>query len=93
MQAADFVIVMMKDMPQSHWPMGRILERYGGSNDVVLIVKMNRASGKMIRPAFKIPLLVLLIQEIVDNLDWLFIFICSLGREDFTSSRTVTLRI
>ena len=45
--------------------MGRILERYEGSNDVVLVVKMNRASGKMIRPA----LLVLLIQEIVANLD------------------------
>ena len=49
--------------------MRRNLERYGGWNDVVLIVKMNRASGKMIRPAFKIALLVLLIQEIVANLD------------------------
>ena len=40
---------MMKDMPRSHWPMGRLLERYGGSNDVLRVVKLNTASGKMIR--------------------------------------------
>ena len=40
---------MMKDMPRSHWPMGRVLERYGGSNDVLRVVKLNTASGKMIR--------------------------------------------
>ena len=36
-------------MPRSHWPMGRLLERYGGSNDVLRVVKLNTASGKMIR--------------------------------------------
>ena len=52
------VIVMMKDMPQSHWLMGRVLETYGGSNDVARVVKLNTASGEMIRPPSKITLLV-----------------------------------
>ena len=48
-KVGDLLIVMMKDMPRSHWPMGRVLERYGGSNDVLRVVKLNTASGKMIR--------------------------------------------
>ena len=32
---------MMKDMTESHWPIGRVLETYGGSNDVVCVVKLN----------------------------------------------------
>ena len=32
---------MMKDMPESHWPIGRVLETHGGSNDVVCVVKLN----------------------------------------------------
>ena len=48
---------MMKDMPLSHWPMGRVLEMYGVSNDVVDDMKLNTASSEMIRPASKIALL------------------------------------
>ena len=40
---------------------GKILETYGGSNDVVRVVKLNTASGEsdraIIRPASKIALL------------------------------------
>ena len=32
---------MMKDMTESHWPIGRVLETYGGSNDVVCVMKLN----------------------------------------------------
>ena len=74
----DVVIVMMKDMPRSHWPMRRVSGTYGGSNDVLRVVKLNTASGKMVRPASKIPLLEA-------NLDWLFVRIRLLGREDVTS--------
>ena len=28
-------------MTESHWPIGRVLETYGGSNDVVCVVKLN----------------------------------------------------
>ena len=56
-KVGDLVIVMMKDMPQSHCPMGRVLETYRGSNDVVRVVKLNTTLGEMIRPATKIALL------------------------------------
>ena len=52
---------MMKDVPRLRWSMGRVLETYGGSNDVVRVVKLNTASGEsdraIIRPASKIALL------------------------------------
>ena len=54
-KVGDLVITMMKDKTRSHWSMGRVLETYGGSNDVV--VKLNTASGEMIIPASKIALL------------------------------------
>ena len=44
-KVGDLVIAMMKDIPQSHWPVGRVLETYGGSNDVVCVVILNTASG------------------------------------------------
>ena len=56
-KVGHFVIVMVKGVPQSHWPIGRLLETYGSSNDVVRFVKLNTASGKMIRPASKTALL------------------------------------
>ena len=56
-KVGDLVIVIMKDMPRSHWPMGRVLETYGGSNDVVRVVKLKTASGEMIRSTSKTALL------------------------------------
>ena len=56
-KVGDLVIVIMKDMPRSYWPMGRVLDTYGGSNDVVRVVKLKAASGEMIRPVSKIALL------------------------------------
>ena len=55
-KVGDLVIVIMKDMLRSHWPMGRVLETYGGSNNVVCVVKLKTASGEMIRPTSKIAL-------------------------------------
>ena len=55
------VIVMMKDVSRLQWSMGRVLETYGGSNDLVRVVKLNTASGEsdrtIIRAASKIALL------------------------------------
>ena len=85
-KVGDLVIAMMKDMPQSHWQMGRGLETYGGLNDVVHVVKLNTALGEMIRSASKIALLEA-------NLNWLFVCIHLVGREDVTLSVTVTLWI
>ena len=55
-KVGDLAIVRMKDMPRSHWPMGRVLETYGGLNDVVRVVKLKTASGEIIRPTSKIAL-------------------------------------
>ena len=56
-KVGDLVITMMKDKTRSQWSMGRVLETYGGSNDVVRVVKLNTASGEMIIPASKIALI------------------------------------
>ena len=56
-KVGDLVIVITKDIPRSYWPMGRVLETYRGSNDVVRVVKLKTASGEMIRPVSKIALL------------------------------------
>ena len=76
---------MMKDMPPSHWPVGRVLETDGGSNDVVPAMKLDAASDRMIRTASKTALLAA-------SLDCSFVRIRLLGREDVTSFVTVTLR-
>ena len=48
-KVGNLVIVIMKNMPRSHWPVRRVLETHGSSNEA--------ASGEMIRPASKIALL------------------------------------
>ena len=48
---------MMKDIPGSHWPMGRVSELYGGSIDAVCVVKLNTTSVETTRPDSKIALL------------------------------------
>lgn len=82
----DLVIVVMEYMPRSHWPMGGVLETYGGLSDVVCVVKLNTTLSKTIGSASKIALLEA-------NLDWIFCCIRLLGKEDVKSSVTVKLRI
>ena len=56
-KVGDLVIVNVNDTQRSSWPLGRIVEIYTGSNDVVRTVKIKTGSGYMTRPSSKIALL------------------------------------
>ena len=47
----DLVIIRSKDVPRSHWPLGRILDLYPGSDGVVCSVKLKTPNGELIRPS------------------------------------------
>ena len=47
----DLVIIKSKDVPRSHWPLGRILDIYPGSDGVVRSVKIKTPNGELIRPS------------------------------------------
>ena len=47
----DLVIFKSKDVPRSHWPLGRILDIYPGSDEVVRSVKIKTPNGELIRPS------------------------------------------
>ena len=47
----DLVIIKSKDVPRSHWPLGRILDIYPGSDGVVRSVKIKTSNGELIRPS------------------------------------------
>ena len=44
-------------MPQSHWPLGRIIDIYKGSNNTVCVVKLKMPSSETVRPVLKVALL------------------------------------
>ena len=56
-EVGDLVIIQQKDVPRSYWPLGRIIEVYEGSNEVVRVVKLKTASGEMTRPSSRLVLL------------------------------------
>ena len=47
----DLVIIKSKDVPRSHWPLGRILDIYPGNDGVVRSVKIKPSNGELIRPS------------------------------------------
>ena len=47
----DLVIIKSKDVPRSHWTLGRILDTYTGSDGVVHSVKIKTPNGELIRPS------------------------------------------
>ena len=47
----DLVIIKSKDVPRSHWPLGRILDIYPDSDGVVRSVKIKTPNGELIRPS------------------------------------------
>ena len=50
----DLVIIKSKDVPRSHWPLGRILDIYLGSDGVVPSVKIKTPNGELIRPSHSV---------------------------------------
>ena len=45
----DLVIIKSKDVPRSHWTLGRILGTYTGSDREVLSIKIKTPNGELIR--------------------------------------------
>lgn len=47
----DVFIIKLRDVTRSHWPLGRILNIYPGSDGLVRVVKIKTPNGKLIRPS------------------------------------------
>ena len=44
---AELVIISPYDLPQSHWPMGGIIEVYFGRDRVVRSIKLKTSNGEL----------------------------------------------
>ena len=53
----DLVILQEKNIPRSHWPLGRVTEIYPGRGGVVLIVTLRTPTNEIVRPANKLYLM------------------------------------
>ena len=50
----DAVILKVKNIPQSHWPLARVTEIYIGFDSVVCIVKLRTPTNEFVIPANKL---------------------------------------
>ena len=46
----DLVIIKSKYIPRNHWSLGRVIETFVGSHDVIRSVKVKTASTELMRP-------------------------------------------
>ena len=53
----DLVILQEKNVPRSHWPIGRVMDIYPGQDSVVRIVKLRTPTNEIVRPANKLYLM------------------------------------
>ena len=53
-KVGDIVLVLIPDQPRAHWPLGRILELYPGSDGHVLTIKVKVGNTTCLRPITKI---------------------------------------
>ena len=53
----DLVILQEKNVPRSHWPIGRVMEIYPGQDGIVRIVKLRTSTNEIVRPANKLYLM------------------------------------
>ena len=47
----DLLLLREKNIPRSHWPIGRVMKIYPGQNCVVRIVKLRTPTNEIIQPA------------------------------------------
>ena len=53
----DLVIIKSKCIPRNHWPLGRVIETFVGSNDIFRSVKVKIPSTELVRPSNLLSLL------------------------------------
>ena len=53
----DLVIIKSKYIPQNHWPLGRVIETFVGSDDIIHPVKVKTPSTELLRPSNSLYLL------------------------------------
>ena len=57
LQVGDLIILKNDDAPRSHWPLGRIVKTFSGSDDRVRMAEVKTPNGILMRPAAKLCLL------------------------------------
>ena len=53
----DLVLLKSDDVPRSHWPLGRILKTFPGSDGRVRMAEVKTPNGTLMRPVAKICML------------------------------------
>ena len=53
----DLVILQVKNVPRSHWSLGRVTKIHPGRVGVIRIVKLRTPTNKIVRPANKLYLM------------------------------------
>ena len=57
LQEGDLILLKNDDAPRSHWPLGRILKTFSGSDGRVRMAEVKTPNGILMRPAAKLCLL------------------------------------
>ena len=45
------LVILVEHTARSYWPLGRTVDAYPGTNNIVLSVKMRTPKGKFVRPS------------------------------------------
>ena len=56
LKIGDLVILSIDNSPQSHWPLGRVIDIYPGNDGIVCSVKIKTPNTELIRPSAKLSL-------------------------------------
>ena len=46
----DLIVVANKNLSRAKWPLGRIVEIFSGSDDVIRVAKVKTSQGVYVRP-------------------------------------------
>ena len=57
LQEGDLILLKNDDAPRSHWPVGRILKTFSGSDSRVRMAEVKTPNGILMQPAAKLCLL------------------------------------
>ena len=56
-KVGDLVLIASDHTPRSNWPLGRIMEVFDASNDIVHTLRLKTRSGEILRPGSWLALL------------------------------------
>ena len=57
LKEGDLILLKSDDVPRSHWPLGRILKTFPGSDGRVRMAEVKTPNGTLMRPVAKICML------------------------------------